>query len=47
LTTRGRWDAQIEAEISVAHVVLVLWTPHSISSDWVRAEATFARRDQR
>ncbi|MEM7662186.1 MAG: SUMF1/EgtB/PvdO family nonheme iron enzyme [Pseudomonadota bacterium] len=35
----GEWDAQIEREISDAKAVVVMWTPRSVQSRWVRAEA--------
>ncbi len=37
-----QWDEEIEREIADAKAVLVLWTPRSVSSKWVRSEATFA-----
>lgn len=37
------WDAMIEKEIAAAKVVLVLWTPRSVQSDWVRSEAHYAQ----
>src|SRR5579872_1797627 len=42
LTARSAWDAEIEQEISVAAAVLVLWTPRSVESEWVRTEAHYA-----
>ncbi|HEY0555554.1 MAG TPA: toll/interleukin-1 receptor domain-containing protein, partial [Thermoanaerobaculia bacterium] len=38
LTARSAWDAEIEREISAAAAVLVLWTPRSVESEWVRTE---------
>lgn len=37
------WDAMIEREIAQARHVLVLWTPRSVQSDWVRTEAHYAQ----
>ena len=36
------WDETIEREITAAKAVVVLWTPLSTASDWVRTEAHFA-----
>jgi sulfur transfer protein SufE len=33
------WDEVIETELMEAGVVVVLWSQHSVSSKWVRAEA--------
>jgi tetratricopeptide (TPR) repeat protein len=33
------FDRQIEKEIESARCVMVFWSPHSVGSDWVRAEA--------
>lgn len=37
------WDRTIEREIAAADAVLVLWTPNSVQSDWVRIEANYAK----
>jgi hypothetical protein len=37
------WDAIIEREIAAARHVIVLWTPRSVASDWVRSEALYAQ----
>jgi formylglycine-generating enzyme required for sulfatase activity len=42
LTARSAWDVEIEREISAAAAVLVLWTPRSVESEWVRTEAHYA-----
>lgn len=42
ITARESWDATIEREIEAAAAVVVLWTPRSIGSDWVRTEAHYA-----
>ncbi len=34
-----QFDDQIDAELQAAHAVLVVWTPTSVSSRWVRGEA--------
>ena len=36
---QGEWDSQIEKEINEARATVVLWTPLSVQSRWVRAEA--------
>lgn len=38
------WDEAIQNEISSAKAVIVLWTPASVKSQWVRAEAEFAKK---
>ncbi len=38
------FDEVIEAELRSATAVVVLWSPRSVSSRWVRAEATIADR---
>jgi len=42
LTARSAWDAELEREISAAAAVVVLWTPRSVESEWVRTEAHYA-----
>ncbi len=42
LTPRESWDRVIEREIADADHVLVLWTPNSVQSEWVRIEANYA-----
>jgi hypothetical protein len=37
------WDAMIEREIAASRHVIVLWTPRSVASDWVRSEAHYAQ----
>jgi outer membrane protein OmpA-like peptidoglycan-associated protein len=39
ITPRESWDATIEREAHAAKALVVLWTPKSVASDWVRAEA--------
>ena len=36
------FDRTIEDAIAAARLVLVVWSRHSVASDWVRAEAAFA-----
>lgn len=43
LTPRQAWDATIEQEIAEAASVIVLWSPRSVVSDWVRTEAHYAQ----
>jgi Sulfatase-modifying factor enzyme 1/TIR domain len=42
LTTRSAWDAELERVIADAATVVVLWTPRSVESEWVRIEAHYA-----
>jgi formylglycine-generating enzyme required for sulfatase activity len=44
ITPRDAWDATIEREIAAATGVLVLWSPASIESEWVRNEAHFGHQ---
>src|SRR6185437_12958486 len=39
ITPGQEFDDQIEAEIDAANAVLVVWTPTSVASRWVRGEA--------
>ena len=41
ITPRQAWDSTIEREISGASSVVVLWSPLSVASDWVRNEAHY------
>jgi formylglycine-generating enzyme required for sulfatase activity len=43
ITPRQAWDAEIEAAISAASTVVVLWSPRSVSSEWVRTEAHYGK----
>lgn len=43
LTPNEAWDALIEKEIAAARAVIVLWSPRSVQSDWVRSEAHYAQ----
>jgi formylglycine-generating enzyme required for sulfatase activity len=43
LSPKEAWDAKIEEEISGAAAVVVLWTPRSVSSEWVRTEAHYGQ----
>lgn len=43
LTPHRPWDDAIEQALVRARAVVVLWTPHSVRSDHVRAEAHFAK----
>jgi TIR domain len=37
------WDTHIAAAIDGAKACIVIWSAHSVSSDWVKEEATLAR----
>jgi formylglycine-generating enzyme required for sulfatase activity len=43
ITPKEDWDTTIEAEISAAATVVVLWTPRSVQSEWVRREAHYGQ----
>jgi formylglycine-generating enzyme required for sulfatase activity len=43
LTPRMAWDAMLEREIEQAVAVVVLWTPRSVHSEWVRTEAHYGQ----
>ena len=43
ITPRQSWDTEIEQAISAASTVLVLWSPRSVTSDWVRTEAHYGK----
>jgi sulfatase modifying factor 1 len=47
ITPDKAWDRIIEEQIGGATCVVVLWTPRSIVSDWVRTEALFAQDRRR
>jgi len=39
ITPGQEFDSQIAIELETAHAILVVWTPASVSSRWVRGEA--------
>ena len=43
LTPKTAWDADLEREIAAAATVVVLWTPRSVASEWVRTEAHYGQ----
>jgi formylglycine-generating enzyme required for sulfatase activity len=43
ITPRQSWDTEIEQAISAASTVAVLWSPRSVTSDWVRTEAHYGK----
>ena len=42
IETGSSWDKVIEHELDAAACVVVVWSAHSVSADWVRHEATEA-----
>ncbi|HEX3950540.1 MAG TPA: TIR domain-containing protein [Steroidobacteraceae bacterium] len=47
LTPRQAWDETIEQEIAAAASVIVLWSPQSVASDYVRSEAHYAQNNSK
>lgn len=45
LHPRESWDAIIQREIAEAAAVIVIWTPRSVRSEWVRIEATYGKQN--
>ncbi|MBX3510477.1 MAG: toll/interleukin-1 receptor domain-containing protein, partial [Hyphomonadaceae bacterium] len=43
ISTGTAFDREIEGALNQAKAILVLWSPSSVESDWVRNEATVAR----
>jgi formylglycine-generating enzyme required for sulfatase activity len=43
ITPRQAWDTEIEQAISAASTVMVLWSPRSVVSEWVRTEAHYGK----
>jgi len=43
ITPRQAWDTEIEQAISAAATVVVLWSPRSVTSEWVRTEAHYGK----
>lgn len=43
ITPRQAWDTEIEQAIAEASTVVVLWSPRSVSSEWVRTEAYYGK----
>jgi formylglycine-generating enzyme required for sulfatase activity len=43
ITPRQAWDTEIELAISAASTVVVLWSPRSVTSEWVRTEAHYGK----
>jgi hypothetical protein len=43
ITPHQAWDDMIEQEINAARAVIVLWSPRSVASEWVRSEAHYAQ----
>lgn len=37
------WDDYVEEQINQARVVVVMWSPHSVTSKWVKIEAAYGR----
>jgi hypothetical protein len=47
IRTGRHFDQVIETAHAMARLVIVLWSKHSVSSDWVRAEASRALEDNK
>lgn len=45
LRTGDNWDAVTEKALNDAEAVVVLWSPRSVNSRWVRSEASVAQRN--
>jgi len=43
LQTGTKWEAELRRQLELASAVVVLWSPLSSVSEWVRAEAAFAK----
>lgn len=43
LVAADPWNEKIESALGKAIAVVVLWSKYSVSSDWVRHEASFAQ----
>jgi formylglycine-generating enzyme required for sulfatase activity len=43
VTPKTAWDAELERQIAAAAAVVVLWTPRSVNSEWVRTEALYGQ----
>jgi len=43
VTPRTAWDSELERQIAAASAVVVLWTPRSVNSEWVRTEALYGQ----
>lgn len=43
----AQWGAEINSQLLESKVVVVLWSPFSSASEWVRREATHAREHQK
>lgn len=43
ITPRQAWDTEIEQALAEATTVLVLWSPRSVVSEWVRTEAHYGK----
>jgi formylglycine-generating enzyme required for sulfatase activity len=43
ITPRQAWDTEIEQALSAASTVVVLWSPRSVNSEWVRTEAHYGK----
>ncbi len=43
----ARWDAEINRQLSASRAVVVLWSPYSSVSEWVRREAGQAKANEK
>jgi formylglycine-generating enzyme required for sulfatase activity len=43
----SQWDQVLERELNASKCVVVLWSEYSVKSDWVKIEASYARKRQK
>jgi hypothetical protein len=47
LLPHQKFREEIDVQLDACKAAIIIWTPHSIKSDWVLAEAEHARRQQK